>query len=153
MKDEDVKQLLENYDEQKILAAAERIRITRKLGDIFKGSRWLETPIIFDTQEFMLPASELERRPLAVTFHTYGLWIEPIYTNFNGAGKPEYDFALHIDESDDGLHIYVEDSFSLTLTGSHELGFTIKTNLEKNTKIETEPIVTSESSKNCSVKE
>jgi 8-oxo-dGTP pyrophosphatase MutT (NUDIX family) len=134
---EDIKS---KYDKKDILEAAHQIETEEKIRMILKDSRWKDTPIILKNSTFLLPLLDYERRPLAVTLHSYGLWIEPIYVAYQG-GHPDKDFALHIDEEDDGLWLHIEDALSMTISGSYELGFKleIKEKDEKTQIIDTTP--------------
>ena len=131
-----VDELIKSHDPKLILTAAERIKQTEEIRKALSGSRWAETPLIFDKTPFLLPAFE-GYRPLAVMLHHYGLWMEPIYTS-PPSGEPDRAFALHINESEEGLRIYIEDAFAITIQGNYELGFVLKTELKENTSIQTE---------------
>ncbi len=130
-----VAELIKSHDPKLILTAAERIKQTEEIRKKLSESRWSETPLIFDKTTFLLPAFE-GYRPLAVTVHTYGLWVEPLYTP--PSEKAKHAFALHVNESSDGLRIYIEDAFDITVQGNYELGFVLKTKLEENTSIQEE---------------
>ncbi len=129
-----VNEIIEKYDARLIQEAADRVMATIEIRKKLSDSRWSQTPLIFDDTTFLLPAME-GYRPLAVTLRRRGLWIEPIYV-LHHSGKPEMGFALHIDETEDGLRIYIEDAFDITVTGSHEMGFTLETRLKDGTTIQ-----------------
>jgi hypothetical protein len=130
-----VEDIISKFPPEAIKLAAKKIETEEKIKKILKDSRWKDTPVLLDETTFILPLLDYERRPLAVTLHSYGLWIEPIYTAYNG-GKPDKDFALHIDEEDDGLYIHIEDALSMTLSGSYETGFKLLiTECNKKTKV------------------
>lgn len=120
-----VEDIKSKYNKKDILEAAHQIETEEKIRMILKDSRWKDTSIILKNSTFLLPLLDYERRPLAITLHSYGLWIEPIYVTYQG-GHPDKDFALHIDEEDDGLWIHIEDALSMTLSGSYELGFKLE---------------------------
>ena len=131
-----IEEIKSKYDKKIIIEAAHQIETEEKMSKILKDSRWKDTPILQDRKTFILPLLDFNnRRPLAVTLHSYGLWLEPIYTAYKG-GKPDKDFSLHIDEEDDGLYMHIEDVLSMTLSGSYEMGFTLEiTERDKKTKI------------------
>lgn len=130
------KDIISSFSPEVIKLAAKEIETEEKMKKILKDSRWKDTPILQNKKTFILPLLDYgDRRPLAVTLHSYGLWIEPIYVAYNG-GKPDKDFALHIDEEEDGLYIHIEDVLSMTLSGSYDTGFTLEiTETDKKTKI------------------
>lgn len=130
-----VDELIKSHDPKLILTAAERIKQTEEIRKKLSETRWSETPLIFDKTTFLLPAFE-GYRPLAVTLHHYGLWMEPIYTS--PPSGEDRAFALHINESPDGLRIYIDDAFCITVQGNYELGFVLKTELKENTAIQEE---------------
>ena len=127
-----VEEILNGYDERTIIEAAKRIKTTKEIRNKLKDSRWVEHPIVFDGEDFLLPTF-VDYRPLAVHLHGYGLWIQPIHFD---SGKPDKDYSLHINESEDGLEIYVEDAFRISLSGDYNNGFILKTDLKEHAKIE-----------------
>ncbi len=130
-----VEDIISKFPPEAIKLAAKKIETEEKIKKILKDSRWKDTHVLLDETTFILPLLDYERRPLAVTLHGYGLWIEPIYVAYNGE-KPDNDFALHIDEEDEGLVIHIEDALSMTLSGSYDLGFTLEiTEADKKTKV------------------
>ncbi len=126
-----VKDVITNYDPSVIKKAHDQLEITRKLRKQLSGSKWALLPINFGTDTFILPGVT-DYRPLAVTPHRYGLWIEPLVTEGN---ETTFPFALHIDESEEGIAIYVDDAFRLTISGDHEAGFTLETTSMENTTL------------------
>jgi len=130
-----IEDVISKYPPEVIKQAAHKIETEEKIKKILSDTRWKDVPIMQEKATFILPLLDYQRRPLAVTLHGYGLWIEPIYVTYKG-GKPDKDFALHIDESDDGLFIHIEDALSMTLSGSYELGFMLEiTERDKKTQI------------------
>jgi hypothetical protein len=121
-----VEDIISKFSPEAIKQAAHKLEIEERISKILKDSRWKDTPILQDKNTFILPLLDYgDRRPLAVTLHSYGLYIEPIYVAYKG-GKPDKDFALHIDEEDDGLYMHIEDVLSMTLSGSYDLGFKLE---------------------------
>ena len=130
-----IEDVISKYPPEVIKQAAHKIETEEKIKKILSDTRWKDVPIMQEKATFILPLLDYQRRPLAVTLHGYGLWIEPIYVTYKG-GKPDKDFALHIDESDDGLFIHIEDALSMTLSGCYELGFMLEiTERDKKTQI------------------
>ena len=130
-----IEDVISKYPPEVIKQAAHKIETEEKIKKILSDTRWKDVPIMQEKTTFILPLLDYQRRPLAVTLHGYGLWIEPIYVTYKG-GKPDKDFALHIDESDDGLFIHIEDALSMTLSGCYELGFMLEiTERDKKTQI------------------
>lgn len=129
-----VDELLKKYSPEQIQSAAHRIAVSKEMRKKLSRSRWSDAPLVFDNTTSLIPSFE-DRRPLAVTLHGYGLWIDPIYT-LHHSGKPDKDFSLHIEEEPEGLRIHVEDAFDIILEGSYGEGFVLKIKVEENTKIE-----------------
>jgi hypothetical protein len=136
------KDIIAKFNPEEIIEAAHQLEIAKKMKHIFENTRWKDTPVLQDKKSFIIPLLDYNnRRPLAVTLHGYGIWIEPIYTAYNG-GLPDKDFALHIDEEEDGLWIHIEDVLSMIISGSYESGFRLEIKeKDKNTEIiDTTPI-------------
>ena len=130
-----VEDIISGFSPETIKLAAHKIEVEEKIKKILSDTKWKNIPILQKETKFILPLIDYQRRPLAVTVHGYGLYIEPIYVTYKG-GKPDKDFALHIDESDDGLFIHIEDALSMTISGSYDLGFKLEiTEKDKKTQI------------------
>jgi hypothetical protein len=132
-----VDDLMKNYSPEAIQTASDRIKKTKEIKEIVKklrGSQWSEIPLIFEGTSFILPALE-DYRPLAVTLHSYGLWVEPIYIS-PPSDTAEKAFALHVNESEEGIVVYIDESFRMVIQGNHETGFILEIETKENTKIQ-----------------
>ncbi len=128
-----VKELLKSYPAGVVEDAAARIKTMKEISERLAGSPWAGIPLIFEGTHFILPAFE-GYRPLSITLHNYGLWVQPLDTPPSEKAKQAY--SLHINESKAGLRIYVEDAFCITLKGNYEDGFILeKTEMKENTVI------------------